>query len=399
MNEAAPFTTERYSPPVASADDYSKTLSFDPNGHIHPDKADTAPKLHIVAAASFAGVDVPVRRWLVPDLIPSATVTMLSGDGGVGKSLLAIQLGVSVAAGRNGWIGVLPEAGPVLYVSAEDDLEEIHRRLEDVVTGHDVALTDLADFHIVPLAGKDAVLAAPGKGGVITPTLLWTAIVDVTAKFLPKLVILDNLADIFAGNENARPEARQFIGMLRGLAIEHSLAVLVIAHPSLSGLSSGTGTSGSTAWSNSVRSRLYLDRARSEEGTEPDPNVRVLRTMKANYSAIGGEIRIRWENGCFRPDGAASGFDRLAADVAADALFLDLVAKFQADGRDISASPSANFAPVIFSKHPASKGMSAKILRTAMDRLFAAGQIKVDTFGPPSRQRTRLILATEKGEK
>jgi hypothetical protein len=34
-----------------------------------------------------------------------------------------------------------------------------------------------------------------------------------------------------------------------------------------------------------------------------------------------------------------------------------------------------------------------------MDRLFAARRIRVDTFGPPSRQRTRLILATEKGEK
>jgi hypothetical protein len=246
MMEAVPFTNERYVPPAGSADAHGEVVSFNAGVRASADNSETVPELHIVVAASFAGADAPPRSWLVRDLITDRTVTMLSGDGGVGKSLLAIQLGVSVAAGRNGWIGVLPEAGPVLYVSAEDDLEEIHRRLEDVVTGHDLSLEELADFHIAPLAGKDAVLGVPGKGGVITATPLWTAIVDATATVRPKLVILDNLADIFAGNENARPEARQFIGMLRGLAIEHGLAVLVIAHPSLSGLSSGTGTSGGT---------------------------------------------------------------------------------------------------------------------------------------------------------
>jgi RecA-family ATPase len=397
MIEAVPFTNERYEPP---ADDVlGEVVSFNASVRTSADNSETAPKLHMVAASSFAGAEAPARSWLVRDLIPDRTVTMLSGDGGVGKSLLAIQLGVAVAAGRNGWIGVSPDPGPVLYVSAEDDLEEIHRRLEDVVTGHDVALGDLTDFHIVPLAGKDAVLAAAGKGGVIAPTPLWTAIVDATATIRPKLVILDNLADIFAGNENARPEARQFIGMLRGLAIEHGLAVLVIAHPSLSGLSSGTGTSGSTAWSNSVRSRLYLDRAKSENDAEADPNVRLLRTMKANYSAIGGEIRIRWEKGCFRPDGAASGFDRMAAESNADAIFLDLVAKFQAEGRNVSASPSPSFAPKVFSKHEAAKGLSAKVLDAAMNRAFSANKIKNEAFGPPSHRRTRVVLSTERGEK
>ena len=68
---------------------------------------------------------------------------------------------------------------------------------------------------------------------------------------------LDTLADVFAGNENARQEARQFIGLLRGLAIEHDLAVVPLAHPSLSGMTSGTGTSGSTALLDSVRARSF----------------------------------------------------------------------------------------------------------------------------------------------
>jgi hypothetical protein len=38
---------------------------------------------------------------------------------------------------------------------------------------------------------------------------------------------------------------RQFIGLLRGLAITGNSAVLIAVHPSLTGISSGTGLSGS----------------------------------------------------------------------------------------------------------------------------------------------------------
>ncbi len=70
--------------------------------------------------------------------------------------------------------------------------------------------------------------------------------------------------------------------MLRDLAIDHDCAVLLLSHPSLTGLNSGTGTSGSTAWNNSVRSRLYL------QATSPD--TRTLKVVKANHGKVGDEI-------------------------------------------------------------------------------------------------------------
>jgi hypothetical protein len=51
-------------------------------------------------AADLEGLQVPDREWLVPDLIPTRTVTLLYGDGGTGKSLLALQLAVAVALGQ-----------------------------------------------------------------------------------------------------------------------------------------------------------------------------------------------------------------------------------------------------------------------------------------------------------
>ena len=41
------------------------------------------------SAADLKGKAVPPREWLLDGLVPNKTVTLLSGDGGTGKSLLA----------------------------------------------------------------------------------------------------------------------------------------------------------------------------------------------------------------------------------------------------------------------------------------------------------------------
>jgi RecA-family ATPase len=83
------------------------------------------------------------------------------------------------------------------------------------------------------------------------------------------------------------------------------VTVLLLAHPSLVGLSSGSGTSGSTGWHNSVRSRLYLDKVKTSDGEELDANVRFLTCKKANYGVRPTALRLRWDQGCFTLDGQA----------------------------------------------------------------------------------------------
>ena len=60
----------------------------------------------------------------------------------------------------------------------------------------------------------------------------------------------------FPGNEIDRRQTRQFVTLLRRLAIDANAAVVLISHPSLTGIASGSGLSGNTAWHNSTRARL-----------------------------------------------------------------------------------------------------------------------------------------------
>jgi len=91
---------------------------------------------------------------------------------------------------------------------------------------------------------------------------------------------IDTSADVFGGDEISRSQVRQFVGLLIGIALRNNCAVILLAHPSMSGMASGTGTSGSTGWHNSVRSRMYL------EGDDKDDDARTLKFKKSNYGGL-----------------------------------------------------------------------------------------------------------------
>src|SRR5271166_5546261 len=361
---------------------------FAESARAYSERAASAPALNIVNAAAFAGTEAPPREWHVQGLIPACEITLLSGDGGTGKSLLALQLAVATAA-RTEWVGTLPSQGLVLFVSAEDDIEELHRRLANIVRTQGLEIASLDSLEFLPLAGRDAILAAPQRrDGPLSETPLFKAIRAEIEERRPSLLILDTLADLFGGDEIKRPHARQFIGLLRGLAIEFRLTIVLLSHPSQSGMTSGAGTSGSTAWSNSVRSRLYLERPKA--GGDGGDDIRILTTKKANYGRAGDERVLRWRDGVFVLHGTGRA-DDLKANAEDEAAFLEILADFARSRRHVSDKKSNAFAPAQFAQHPRAKGLSPTRLNSAMQRLFAAHRIHNETSGPPSKRRERIV--------
>lgn len=340
-------------------------------------------------ASDLEGERVPEREWLVEGLIPMHKVTLLGGDGGTGKSLLALQLSAAVATGGQ-WIGRSVTAGHAAYYSAEDDDDELARRIDDVARGAGLRKADMQRLTYQSLAGKDATLAViEGATGKLRASDRMKALHLWLAAERPHLVVLDTLADLFPGNENDRAQARQFVGMLAGLAIKYQCAVLLLAHPSLSGLNSGSGTSGSTGWNNSVRSRLYLERV-TQEGYEANPDARVLTTKKANHGRIGGEINVTWRDGFFVADAVETGLDRMASGARAERVFLKLLRLFTDQGRRVNANGGPNYAPKAFADHPEAEGVRKAAFNTAMEALMARTAIAQAMEGPPSRRVSYL---------
>jgi RecA-family ATPase len=358
------------------------------------------PILPVLRASDLYGQLIPPRRWLVVDVLPGRNVTLLQGDGATGKSLLALMLAVATVRGAS-WIGLEPiQRGPAVYLSAEDELPELHRRLDNIAQHHNVSLQEFSDLHLIPLAGDDAVLAAPvGRSNIIEASPLFAALRTCVSEIKPRLVVLDTLADLFAGEENQRTQARQFISLLRRLALDNDLCVLLLGHPSLEGLRSGSGTSGSTGWNNSVRSRLYFERVVVTEGNkviEQDEDVRELTVKKANYGRKAEPVRLKWVDGVFeRQTGGVFGLDSMQRNAVADDAFVRLLRLHERLGMPVSPNASSIYAPVVFASHSQAGGVTKRAFKAAMERLLETGKIRVIREGPPSKRRIRLTSYAE----
>lgn len=345
--------------------------------------------LPIVMASEFHGKPVPMRMWLVDQLIPARTVTYFGGNGGDGKSQAALQLTVSTVLGR-AWFGVpIRQPGGALFLTAEDDLDEVHRRLAAIAKAEGVPLSKLDKLAISSLAGLDALMAVPGHGRrVLTPTAVYAALRAFVKKHRPAVVVLDTLANLFGGDEVNRAQVRQFVTMLTAIAIEDETTVVLLAHPSVAGMKDNSGLSGSTAWNNSVRSRLYIRRENEFS------DVRIIEVKKANYGETGKQIRVKWEGGLFVLQGGVgtASEHKRSAEAEIDALFLELLGEFEA--RRMVVSPQwqsrSRYVAKLMGDHPKANGVTVTAFYDAMVRLIASGRIE-ERVERIDRRDTRII--------
>ena len=350
------------------------------------------PPLDIVDPRTLAGVPITPRDWIVEDWLPFGHVTISYGDGGVGKTLLAQQLMTACASGTY-WCGLTTRRCRVFGLFCEDDAAEVHRRQDRINAALGVDWGDLGDMRWACAVGADNVLVRFEQDGRWHITPRFEQVLQAARDFGAQLLVLDTAADTFGGNENDRQQVRAFLGpVLTKLARDIGGAVLLNAHPSRSGLSTtGDMDGGSTAWSNTARSRWALTRPPAEEGAAPDANARVLARRKANYASIGNEIALQWRDGVMMPQIAASGTSGAPARAAAEGVFLTLLDRCMGQGQAVSSSATApNFAPRLFGKRPDREGYTRRDFDAAMQSLFASKRIRVSEYGRPGKWRSRL---------
>ena len=350
--------------------------------------------LSITKPSDWAGQPVPERHWLVLNRIPMGNVTILNGDGAAGKTTIALQLVEATVSGADWLHSIIDHPGKAIFFTGEEDHDEIHRRFASIAAHRGKDLAELADIELICRPDEDAVLGQADRAGRVQPTQLYNKLLLHAVERSPSLIVIEAAADVFSGNENDRAQVRQFIALLRRLAIRSGAAVMLLAHPSLSGLNSGKGTSGSTAWNNSSRSRLYFTISeKADEDREKD--VRELRIMKSNYGPPGEVVRLRWQNGVFVPVSSMASYERVKVEAEIDEVYLKCLDAMHASGRDVSSLKNApTYGPTEFVRMPQAGGCRKKALEAAQERLFAAGRIEVREVGPPSRRRKYICRKT-----
>ena len=359
--------TTRYVPPEddvppADPDDYAPGEPLS-NGEDHARPVIFRP---IIPSVDWKDKPVPPRKWIVPGFVPGEMPTLFTGDGGTGKSWLALQL----AAARNfggEWLGLLPEPGSTLVLSAEDNEDEMMRRLESIVKFHGKTFADLDQVQLIDLVGEELLLGRL-RQGVIEETALYKRLDTYMGDFKPGLTTLDVLAALYGGDECSRTQTRQFSNLLHRLTRRHKSAILLLGHPSQTGMSSGSGMSGSTDWNNAFRSRCYFRIPKNAEGTEIK-DLRIFEGKKNNRGDKGAPIEIQFdkEKGLFLPVRGLSGFDKMATEQRAEDVFLTLLKRFNAQGRNAGVRKGTSYAPALFAEEPDNHGIQQNTLCRCYD--------------------------------
>lgn len=336
-------------------------------------------RIDTIDPARWAGIQPPERRWTLPDWLPEGHAAYLTGAGGTGKSLLAQVLCTCIALGLP-FLGVHAEPRKALYLTCEDDVDELHRRQAAICAGLGVGIGQLSGKLLLAsrFGHVDNAVAAFERDGTMNETTTWSSIRHTVEREGVGFLVLDNVAHLFAGNENARTEVTTFASMLGSLAKRIAGTVLLVGHPN----KNGDEYSGSTAWENAFRARLYLKPHTSGDGTE-DPGARELLRPKSNYSEKGAAIVMRWHAGTFMleqdiPESMGAQLREVSVAQAENSAFLRCLVKATKDRRAVSHVPGVNYAPKIFAAMIEGKGTKEEGFARALERLLHTGAILLD---------------------
>jgi RecA-family ATPase len=321
--------------------------------------------------------DPPPRSWWIQDWL-GPWPTLIAGAGGSGKTTLWQTIATALATGKP-FLG--PQVRPlnVLMWLCEDDKHEVWRRQHAINRYFGLEYVDLEQLSIVPRMGFDNTLLGTAYGSPLFTTL-HEELKEQVEDLHTDVLVLDNIAQVFGGNENDRHQVTLFANGIGGLITERPFACVFMGHPARGQASE---FSGSSAWENAMRMRWYLgptlpDQKPKEEEDEQEPEVLYLAKRKANYSSKDWR-KLRFQDGLLVPDepqGISGRIGEAIRKEGAETVILSALSKL--NGIGIQASDRKNspdYLPAQIVAKRWHQDHTKRELSDALNRLMGEGKL------------------------
>lgn len=183
-------------------------------------------------ASRYNGEPEPIK-WLVEDMIPAGKPVVIAAMGDVGKSMLMLDLAVSVATGREDCAlgGKISHNGTAVVITAEDDYQEVLRR---------IAAID-QDNRRLQFPEKLIIVPLPDAGGPFQIVVARQGRPEVTKEYKhieQQLLAIDDLAMVVfdpmqtfvAADITADATAGQFVCSLASELAAETKAAIIFTH-------------------------------------------------------------------------------------------------------------------------------------------------------------------------
>jgi len=177
----------------------------------------------------------PEQKFLIGDTIPLGVPCVFAAAGDSGKGMMTLDLAMKVASGasmQSSFGGLVAEHGDVILITAEDDKDEMHRRISRL---------DPSKYR-ESYEHKLRILPLPNLGGVFpimqkfdNSYLMGEEFSRIYDQMLEmntlKLIIIDPMASFVHADVNADPAAgAAFMSLLAQMATETGATVMVNHH-------------------------------------------------------------------------------------------------------------------------------------------------------------------------
>ncbi len=202
---------------------------------------------------------IPPRQWLYGRNVIRGNGSLLVAPGGRGKSGLVMVEALAMATGRTLLHDAPRRALRVWSHNAEDDLEEMERRVRAAMQHHQITEADYAG-NLFLTSGRDLplLLAKDGRDGLTVNEDALSILKDTIAANEIDVLILDPLGAMHTLPENSNEAANVLMGALRTLAGTTQIGLLLVHH---AGKAAGRDMAGHGA-SASRGASAYTDAAR-----------------------------------------------------------------------------------------------------------------------------------------
>jgi archaellum biogenesis ATPase FlaH len=300
------------------------------------------------AAVTASTVRREAVEWCLPGRVPFGSVTVIVGDGGLGKSTWTCNLASIVSLGSN-----------VLMATAEDSLAAtLKPRLEAVQA-------DLKRVHFVTMR-----MPGGDEDGLTIPDDL-LELERLVAEKSARLVVIDPLTAHLAPNLNSWSDhsVRRALAPLHRLAESTGAAVIAVMHLNKSASSDPMRRiGGSVAFGNAARSVLVFARDPDDPDGE-EGRRRVLAHHKCNLAPLAPSLLLE-----LKPILIPAS----AEEPEVETSWLREIGESHHNGRDLLASPDREERSAIEeAKSFLEAELQPSVRRAAAELLRAAKQIDI----------------------
>jgi hypothetical protein len=257
-----------------------------------------------VSVAELLRREVAPVEELIPGWIEKGIPNFIAGPGGVHKSRLAMQWGLSLNAGAAVWgldatLGGLREPRAILvFCAAEDDENELARRAQAISRA--LKLKSPKQGIFIARKGADSALVVMHEDGRAEARPFYHQLLQRLRSIRGhKLVVLDSAYDFvrFAGHAKIVEDVVNYFikVVLQGISDHTDSTLLIPWHPSQAGSGRKEMDGWSVAWHNAARARLGLSAVDDVENTYE------LEVVKRNHGPKGRPLRLKFHEGALLP--------------------------------------------------------------------------------------------------